>query len=86
MVLGKGSLENRSPGAPHIRRRHFQPPRLERISTSSCICSGTRWSGFVLVLDYDVEIRGVICSINAIESVNARYRREVRDRGHFPAE
>ncbi|MDP9696420.1 UNVERIFIED_ORG: transposase-like protein [Arthrobacter globiformis] len=25
-------------------------------------------------LDYDVEIRRVICSTNAIESVNARYR------------
>lgn len=36
------------------------------------------------VLDYDVEIRRVICSTNAIESLNARYRRAVRPRGHFP--
>ncbi|WP_442852996.1 transposase [Arthrobacter sp. FB24] len=34
----------------------------------------------------DVEIRRVICSTNAIESVNARYRRAVRARGHFPTE
>ena len=37
-------------------------------------------------LDYDVEIRRVICSTNAIESLNARYRRAVRARGHFPTE
>ena len=37
-------------------------------------------------LDDDVEIRRVICSTNAIESLNARYRRAVRVRGHFPNE
>jgi transposase-like protein len=35
---------------------------------------------------YDVEIRRVICSTNAIESLNARYRRAIRARGHFPTE
>ena len=35
---------------------------------------------------YDVEIRRVICSTNAIESLNARYRRAVRARGHFPSD
>jgi putative transposase len=44
------------------------------------------WSEFVPFLDYDVEIRRVICSTNAIESVNARYRRAVRARGHFPTD
>jgi hypothetical protein len=38
------------------------------------------------ILDYDVEIRRVSCSTNAIESLNARYRRAVRARGHFPTE
>ena len=28
----------------------------------------------------------MICSTNAIESLNARYRRAVRARGHFPTE
>ncbi|MFC9769546.1 IS256 family transposase, partial [Rhodococcus jostii] len=42
------------------------------------------WSEFVPFLDYDTEIRRVICSTNAIESLNARYRRAVRARGHFP--
>jgi putative transposase len=46
----------------------------------------TAWSEFVPFLDYDVEIRRVLCSTNAIESVNARYRRAIRARGHFPTE
>lgn len=37
-------------------------------------------------LDYDVEIRKIICSTNAIETLNAHYRRAVRARGHFPTE
>ena len=37
-------------------------------------------------LSYDVEIRTVICSTNAIESLNSRSRRAVRARGHFPTE
>lgn len=44
------------------------------------------WDEFIPFLDYDVEIRTVICSTNAIESLNARYRRAVRARGHFPSE
>jgi putative transposase len=44
------------------------------------------WHQFIPFLDYDVEIRRVICSTNAIESLNARYRRAVRARGHFPTE
>ena len=44
------------------------------------------WSEFIPFLDYDVEIRRIICSTNAIESLNARYRRAVKARGHFPTE
>src|SRR6184192_689564 len=44
------------------------------------------WEEFVPFLDYDVEIRRMICSTNAIESLNARYRRAIRARGHFPTE
>ncbi|GGJ75554.1 IS256 family transposase [Pilimelia anulata] len=46
----------------------------------------TAWNEFVPFLDYDAEIRKIICSTNAIESLNARYRRAVRARGHFPTE
>jgi transposase-like protein len=44
------------------------------------------WAEFIPFLDYDVEIRKVLCSTNAIESLNARYRRAVKARGHFPTE
>jgi putative transposase len=37
-------------------------------------------------LDYDLEIRKILCSTNAIESLNARYRRAGKARGHFPSE
>jgi hypothetical protein len=45
-----------------------------------------RTEEFIPFLDYDIEIRKVICSTNAIESLNARYRRAVKARGHFPTE
>ena len=44
------------------------------------------WELFTPFLDYDVEIRKVLCSTNAIESLNARYRRAVTTKGHFPTE
>jgi transposase-like protein len=44
------------------------------------------WTEFIPFLDYDVEIRRIICSTNAIESINARYRRAIRARGNFPTE
>ncbi len=44
------------------------------------------WAEFIPFLDYDIEIRRVLCSTNAIESLNARYRRAVKARGHFPSE
>lgn len=45
-----------------------------------------RTTEFVPFLDYAVEIRRVLCSTNAIESLNARYRGAVWARGHFPTE
>jgi putative transposase len=44
------------------------------------------WAEFIPFLDYDLEIRRVLCSTNAIESLNARYRRAIKARGHFPNE
>jgi transposase-like protein len=44
------------------------------------------WTEFIPFLDYDLEIRRVLCSTNAIESLNARYRRAIKARGHFPSE
>jgi transposase-like protein len=44
------------------------------------------WAEFVPFLAFDRDIRAVICTTNAIESVNARFRRSVKARGHFPNE
>ena len=44
------------------------------------------WAEFVPFLQFDNEIRTVICTTNAIESINARIRRAVNARGHFPTE
>jgi putative transposase len=44
------------------------------------------WAEFVPFLRFDREIRTVICTTNAIESINARLRRAVNARGHFPTE
>lgn len=44
------------------------------------------WEQFTPFLAYDLEIRKVLCSTNAIESLNARYRRAVTVRGHFPTD
>src|SRR5690242_20833438 len=62
------------------RRRHT---RLT-CDWSSDVCSSDL--EFIPFLDYDVEIRKVLCSANAIESLNARYRRAIKARGHFPTE
>jgi putative transposase len=44
------------------------------------------WPEFVPFLQFDLEIRKIVCSTNAIESLNARFRRAVNARGHFPTE
>lgn len=41
---------------------------------------------FVPFLAFDAEIRTIVCSTNSIESMNARIRRAVHARGHFPNE
>ncbi|MFZ2749401.1 MAG: IS256 family transposase [Propioniciclava sp.] len=44
------------------------------------------WPEFVPFLQFDKEIRRIVCTTNAIESVNARIRKAVKARGHFPNE
>ena len=44
------------------------------------------WAEFVPFLQFDREIRRIVCTTNAIESVNARIRKAVKARGHFPNE
>ena len=68
----RGSPTSPTPGGPATR--------------PWCGSRATRGPRTPPFLDYDVEIRNVICSTNAIESLNARYRRAIRARGHFPTE
>jgi putative transposase len=42
------------------------------------------WETFIPFLDYDIEIRRVLATTNSIESLNARFRRAIKARGHFP--
>jgi len=44
------------------------------------------WAEFVPFLAFEIEVRRVIFSTNAVESLNARFRRAVRARGHFPSD
>lgn len=44
------------------------------------------WAEFVPFLEFPADLRKVVYTTNAIESLNARFRRAVRHRGHFPNE
>ena len=44
------------------------------------------WGEFVPFLEFPTELRKIVYTTNAIESLNARFRRAVRHRGHFPNE
>src|SRR4051812_7325837 len=54
-------------------------PAITRLWTNA-------WAEMVPFLGFDVEIRRIVCTTNAIESLNARLRRAVNARGHFPTE
>jgi putative transposase len=56
-----------------------QYPAIIRLWTNA-------WAEMVPFLQFDVEIRKIVCTTNAIESLNARFRRAVNARGHFPNE
>jgi putative transposase len=44
------------------------------------------WDNFVPFLDLDIEVRNLLSSTNAIESLNSRFRKVIDARGHFPNE
>lgn len=44
----------------------------------------TSWETFIPFLSLPAEIRKLVYTTNAIESVNARFRQATRRRGHFP--
>ena len=44
------------------------------------------WPEFTPFLAFPVEVRKIVYTTNAIESLNARFRAATRRRGHFPDE
>lgn len=44
------------------------------------------WDDFEPFLEFPVELRKIVYSMNAIESLNARFRKAAVRRGHFPTE
>ena len=44
------------------------------------------WGEFVPFLEFPAALRKIVYTTNAIESLNARFRKAVRHRGHFPNE
>lgn len=44
------------------------------------------WGEFSPFLEFPLELRKIVYTTNAIESLNARFRQAVRRRGHFPNE
>jgi len=44
------------------------------------------WDNFVPFLDLDIEVRHLLSTTNAIESLNARFRKGIDAGGHFPSE
>jgi hypothetical protein len=63
-------------GPEPLRHKRILPSGHHHIAPRHAFCNRL----------YDVEIRRVLCSTNAIESLNARYRRAIKARGHFPSE
>ena len=77
VAAGLGPAETRREADLHRRRTKPPPgPRWTSWPTSgapsirrSSGCGSNAWAEFIPFLDYDVEIRTVICSTNAIESL-----------------
>jgi putative transposase len=44
------------------------------------------WNEFVPFLDYPAELRRVVYTTNAIESINFQLRKITKTRGHFPSD
>jgi putative transposase len=44
------------------------------------------WNEFIPFLDYPAELRRVVYTTNAIESINFQLRKVTKTRGHFPSD
>ena len=85
-----GVIVHADRGTPVSTRRTSTPASVPTITcgppSGEPVCVGIAWAEFVPFLAFSPEIRRVVYSTNAIESLNARLRRAVRARGHFPNE
>jgi len=61
-------------------------PDTQRLHPAMIQAWQSVWQEFMPFLEFPVELRKVVYATNAIESLNARFRRAVRHRGHFPNE
>jgi transposase-like protein len=69
-------------------RRHFDDfkNKYEKNYSYAVKTWENRWSDFVPFLDFPEEVRKVIYTTNAIESLNSRFRRATKTRGSLPSE
>ena len=44
-----------------------------------------RWDDYAPLLNYDIEIRRMICSTKAVKALNGRHRQTTRTQRHLPA-
>lgn len=58
-----------------------RPASAPASKSGSVRCWENAWEEFTPFLRFDTEIRRIVCTTNAIESVNARIRRTVKARG-----
>lgn len=91
----QGLAGHREGSQADLHRSH-RSGRLERFADFAGVWEGrypaivkvweSAWAEFVPFLNFDPEIRTVIYTTNTIESLNARFRRAMKARGHFPTE
>jgi transposase-like protein len=67
-------------------RRAWAQALVERARSEGVALTGEDGLLTSMVLEFPVELRKIVYTTNAIESLNARFRRAVRHRGHFPNE
>src|ERR1700712_3002732 len=81
----KGIYQAKTVGEAQARFDEFAE-RWEPIYPAMIQSWRNSWGEFVPFLDFPVEIRQLVYTTNAIESLNARFRAATRRRGHFPNE
>jgi hypothetical protein len=81
---GRPSRKTSSPFTPRSPRPPRSTPSQSSPGNGHYQALGERVGGIRAFLRFDREIRTIICTTNAIESINARLRRAVNARGHLP--